>query len=168
MFATPKITKRIRDLAHEFYDSNDRWGDLLTGKFGPDRSSGSYRMVIVEDGIAIKFALNNAYAAHNRAEWDLWRSFPKSVQEITTKPFCISKCGRVMAMELVSTTVAKSDDHVEADGDKFNDRLKLLLKESGMFSAYEIRGLTTDNHNNNIGVRENGDLCWIDFAAYAD
>lgn len=103
---------------------------------------------------------------YNRKEWDTYRKFPESVKAITAKPICISKCGRVMAIELVATTLSKrkkQDPTLERQ--EFNARLKKLLTESGLFEVNEIRHLLSDNHVGNIGVRENGELVWIDYAS---
>lgn len=162
--ATPKMSKKIRDLAAKAYDD---YGQLRRN-FTP-KTSGSFRAVLVEDGVAIKFALTDSEAAHNRAEWDAWRSFPASVQRITAKPFCISACGRVMAVEAVETTLAKDPnrDYYCTDLDEFNSNLKSLLQDGG-FDEDQIQYLLSDNHANNIGVREDGDLCWIDYASWAE
>ena len=166
MHATPKMSKKIRDLAKDAYE-----GDSLRSAYRG--RSGSFRSVIVKDGIAIKFAFTEEYAAHNRTEWNAWRKLPESVRRITAKPFCISSCGRVMAVELVPQTLYDEykkgyRDNYSCDLDEFNDHLKNLLGDSGLFSQEEIRSLMTDNHANNVGVRDNGDLCWIDYAGFAD
>ncbi len=162
MNATPAMSKKIRNLAAKAYDEDG----CLRGRYAP-KLRGSYRAVKIEDDFAIKFAWNDSFAAHNRVEWDAWRSFPKSVQAISAKPFCISSCGRVMAVELVATTVDRRGGEFWEELSQFNQNLKDLLKASG-FEDEQIRSLMVDNHGGNVGVRDNGDLCWIDYAGYAD
>lgn len=158
--ATSKITKRVRELAATSYDEDGR-----CKIHSP--THGCYRTVIVENGVAYKFANWDRYAKHNRTEWNLYYRVSPSMRRMMAKPLAISSCGRVIAMELVPTTVARSDKHDYRDGDRFNTRLRDFLAAEG-FSPGDIAALTSDNHNNNIGVREDGELCWIDYANWGD
>ena len=165
MHATLKLTKRIQEIADAAYDDH---GDICNGYDEHQIAAGCFRVVFIENGVAIKLARFTRYASYNRKEWDMYRKFPKSVKAITTKPICISKCGRVMAIELVATTLGKrardTGEGSEPDRHEFNARLKKLLTESGLFKRDETLNLLSDNHPGNIGVRENGELVWIDFA----
>jgi len=166
MHATLKLTKRINEIAQAAYDAH---GWMNNGYDEHESASGLFRIVFIENGVAIKLARYGYYASHNRAEWDTYRKLPASVQAITAKPICISACGRVMAIELVATTLGKRAEKTGeasyADRNKFNALLKKLLLESGLFPLCEINILLADNHHNNIGVRDNGDLVWIDYAS---
>lgn len=161
-----KLTKRIRDLALTAYKDG-----YLRHEFSDVESAhGAFRSVLIEDDIAIKFARYDRYASHNRAEWATWHRMSESVQRITAKPLCISNCGRVLAVELVPMTLRQDYNNdnrpnLHMDLRHFNDNLKTLLEESG-FSSDEVRELVSDNHAGNVGIRENGDLCWIDYACY--
>jgi len=173
---TPQISKMVRDLALESYGDNGYLHDHVEYDV-----HGAFRAVRVFDGFAIKFARASYQAVQNRAEWDTYRKFPESVKTVAAKPICISKCGRVMAIEAVTTTLraAHRDDNrgggqpewwetEQTELCEFNEKLLALLTRDGGFSDDEIRTLMCDNHGNNIGVRENGELCWIDYAAYAE
>lgn len=162
-----KLTKRIRDLANTAYEN----GSLRHEFSDSEHACGASRSVRIEDGIAIKFARYDRYASHNKAEWATWHRMSESVQKITAKPLCISNCGRVLAVEMVPLTLRQDFNNNNRpnyliDLLHFNDKLKALLEESG-FSGNEIRELLGDNHASNIGVRENGDLCWIDYASWS-
>ncbi len=173
---TPQISKMVRDLALESY----RHDGYLHDDVEYDKH-GAFRAVRVHDGFAIKFARNSNHAVQNRAEWKTYFKLPESVRAITAKPLCISACGRVMAIEAVTTTLraAHRDDNrggrpaewwetEDVELCEFNKKLIALLTKDGGFSDNEIESLVCDNHGNNIGVRENGELCWIDYAAYAE
>jgi hypothetical protein len=157
--ATSKITKRVRELAATSYDANGRCNRN-------SRIYGCYREVIVENGVAYKLARHDHYADHNRTEWNLYHRVSPSMRAMMAKPLAISSCGRVLAMEVIPSTVARSD-RSPIEGSRFNDRLRKLLKAEG-FGANEIADLLSDNHNNNIGVRENGELCWLDYASWGN
>lgn len=163
MNATLKLTKRINEIAKAAYDN---YGYINNGYDKYQTASGCFRIVFIENGVAIKLARSSDYAMMNRREWDTYRKFPANVQTITAKPICISACSRVMAIELVATTLGKRKTAHDPAPERaeFNARLKKLLLESGLFPMREINGLLSDNHLNNIGVRENGELVWIDYA----
>lgn len=163
MKATPKTSRKVRDYAQEAYEDG-----YLLEEWEDDHGKGSFRSVIVEDDIAYKFARNDEYAYMNKAEWDAYHKFPASVKSITTKPLAISNCGRVMAIEAVEKTLYDTyrddnNDDYTYEAREFNEKLRELLKDSGEFSDGEVAHLMSDNHENNIGVR-NGKLLWIDFA----
>lgn len=165
MNATLKLTKRINEIAKAAYDAR---GDVNDGYDAHEIAHGAFRVVFIENGVAIKLARNTDYGYMNRREWDNYRKFSAGVKAITAKPICISACGCVMAIELVPMTLWNSRNHriAERDCNEFNQKLKNMLKMSGVFTAREIDQLVRDNHENNIGVRENGDLIWIDYASY--
>jgi len=168
MNATPAMTKKIRDLARDAYD---QYG-FLRKEYKDGHGNGSFRSVTLADGVAIKFARSGKYTVHNRVEWDAWHKFPKSIQCISAKPFCISTCSRVMAVELIPQTLNDAYSNGDrgyyaSDLSAFNESLRELLEDNG-FSEGEVSALMVDNHANNVGVRDNGDLCWIDYAGYAD
>lgn len=154
--ATSKITKRVRELAATSYDEYGRC-KLQSETFG------CYRRVIVENGVAYKLANDKEYAGHNRTEWNLYYRLSPSARNLMAKPLAISSCGLVMAIELIPTTVARSPHHTYRDGDIFNRHLRDILSAEGLAPAY-VQELIADNHNNNIGVRASGELCWIDWA----
>lgn len=162
MHATLKLTKRINEIAKVAYDKH---GYINHGYDEHQTASGCFRVVFIENGVAIKLVRQGSYANYNRAEWDTYRKLPASVKAITAKPICISACSRVMAIELVATTLGKRKTvDPTRERAEFNARLKKLLLESGLFPIREINELLSDNHANNIGVRENGELVWIDYA----
>lgn len=162
-----KLTKIVRDLARTAYNEQ---GSLCYRFENSESAHGSFRSVLIENGVAIKLARYDRYASHNKAEWETWHRMSESVQRITAKPLCISNCGRVLAMEAVPLTLRQDYNNenrpsYQIDLRHFNDTLKTLLEESG-FSSDEVRELIGDNHASNIGIRENGDLCWIDYASW--
>ncbi len=161
-----KLTKMVRDLANTAYVD----GSLRHSFSDSETACGAFRSVRIEEGIALKFARRDRYASHNKAEWDVWHKMSKSAQKVTAKPLCISNCGRILAMEAVPLTLRQDYNNENRpsfaiDLRHFNDILRTLLEESG-FSSDETRELIGDNHASNVGVRENGDLCWIDYASW--
>jgi hypothetical protein len=167
-----KITKMVRNLASEAYEElfDTRPGFMtMRADYEDGHGLGCFRSVILREGVAIKLVRSDRYIDMNRAEWDMWLKLPPSLRVITAKPLCISNCGRVMAVELVPQTLAQdyyanNRDHYETDLREFNSDLRVLLQDSGLFDETQIRHLMMDNHANNVGVRENGELCWIDYA----
>jgi hypothetical protein len=162
--STPKISKMIRDLARDAYCKEGH----LKKEYRDRHGLGMFRSVLLREGVAIKFARSDRYIEMNRGEWGSWMRMPKVLRELSAKPLCISSCGRVMAVELIPETLSQ---HGDKHGDPyhmrlrdFNKKLKELLENSGIFTTWEIGALMSDNHANNIGVRENGELCWIDYA----
>ena len=69
-----------------------------------------------------------------------------------------------MAVELIPETLRQHNPNCSMQLLDFNKKLKNLLENSGLFTKWEIGTMTGDNHAANIGVRENGELCWIDYA----
>lgn len=163
-----KLTKMVRDLATTAYHDN---GQLMSKVSDTHAAAGMYRSVQIEDEMVVKFARNTCHAGHNKAEWAVYHRMSKDLREVTAKPLCISSCGKVMAMELIPETLRQraNDGRIGicTELEDFNSNLKDLLEASG-FSHSEISDLTSDNHPSNVGVRENGDLCWIDYASWGD
>lgn len=171
-------------LTHDVPDAYDRRGRLLDKYRIHDKKigSGSSRVVIMQEFGGIKIAIKMAYNNHmrdNLKEWDVWQAMPESVRDITAKPYAISKCNRAIAFEYIPQTVRECfGDPIEKYIDvgkwersriryphivDFNNRLKQLLKEAG-YTSSQIRNLLRDNTPDNIGVRFDGSLVWIDFA----
>ena len=116
--------------------------------------------------IAIKFVFQNTYARTNRFESRQYREMPQPVRDLMAEVFAISTCGRVIAFELLPYTLAGSPDHTGETyriGADWNNNLKNVLSAHG-FSKEEVYNLVADNHLNNLGVRENGDIVWLDYA----
>lgn len=125
-----------------------------------------YRMEFEGREIAVKFANNDDYARNNRREYRNYRDMPQAVRDLMAEVFEISTCGRVIAFELIPYTLYDSPDHEDDyanHGIKWNENLRKVLEAHG-FSGSEVSQLTYDNHNKNIGVRENGDIVWLDYA----
>jgi hypothetical protein len=164
--ATAKLTKLVRNLATDAYDYR---GYLKSG-YDDNRGRGSFRACIFRDGVAIKLTRRESGVDMNRREWELFARLPDSVKSLTAKPLAISLCGRVMAIEMISGGTL-SDWEIETGCSptgrlqKFNKKLEDLLAING-FDDVEIESLIIDNHENNVAIRDNGELCWIDFAAY--
>ncbi len=166
---TRNLTKLVAALASECYYEN---GDLRRDTLGTTLGSGLFRTVIERLGFALKFAHNSSDVEYNQSEWKLYYSTSDDVRNVMAKPVAISGCGRVLAMELVDTTVSKStsgadvdfDEYLAAEKrvDKFNARLVNMLEETGM-TRFDACVLCSDNHTNNIGIK-NGRLLWIDYA----
>lgn len=135
-------------------------------RLGGGCSRSVYQFEFEGKTIAIKFALNQDCKAQNRREWKLYHMLPKNVQDMMAKPLAISTCGRLIAFEFIPETIARSDKyagnylHVL---DTFNSELRIQL-ESFFDNPKQTRWVMTDNHANNIGVKENGDKVWIDYA----
>lgn len=120
--------------------------------------------------IAVKFVWDNLWIDNNRREFRYYRNMPKPVQDLMAEVLGISTCGRVIAFELVPHTLLSSPRYrgnTARHGRGWNQKLKDILKAHG-FSWDEVYNLTSDNHYNNIGVRENGDIVWIDYACASD
>lgn len=166
MHATPKITKRVKELAKDAFDAHG----MVKSEYVDYGKTGCYRSVYVENGIAYKLSREDDAIHTNRQEWETWQTLPESVRKVTAKPLAISNCGRVIAFECIPETVSQWGERTDNfytwrdDLRAFNRNLKRLLEENG-FSRDEIMALLDDNHGNNVGVRENGDLVWIDFAS---
>lgn len=125
-------------------------------------TEGCSRAMITRNGVAYKLSLSEYNIRTNRKEYMSYWTFPASVRALCTQPYYISKCGKVIAYELVPETFYRSK---EWDNDKledFNTKLESLLAASGM-SKHDAQRVVADNHGNNVGVRENGELVWLDF-----
>lgn len=166
---TSKITARVRELARDCYDEDGYctyWED--------NAPEGCYRRVIVdhEAGVVYKLARYSGYETCNRFEWDLYNEMSPSVQAMMAKPLAISSCGRVLAMELADKgSLYKAWDRGAWTGDfniahrEFNDLLRETLLAVGV-DENRVSDIMCDNHGNNIGVRANDSLCWIDYGCY--
>lgn len=118
--------------------------------------------MILRDGIAYKMALNTDQIANNRHEYMSFWQFPQSVRDLTTTPYYISKCGRVIAYEYVPTMLWDDRPRHDAEMTEFNNKLRELLKAGGM-SHGDADDITGDNHGNNVGIRADDSLVWLDF-----
>lgn len=171
LHATPKTQQRVSGLAESAYDEDGELREIFRNR----NRQGEYRTVIIEGGMAIKFARHSEHATHNQREWDYYWRFPENVQQLVAKPYAISDCGCVMAVELVPKTLADVFDQFCGMTDRllkrsnveraFNLQLKTLLTESGLFDRDEVSILMSDNHSRNIGQRPNGEWVWIDYAS---
>jgi len=156
---TAEVAATAEFLASDAYD-DDAYS--INNKYLGEARAGCSRAMIARNGVAYKMALNTRQIAINRTEYMTFWKFPASVRALTTTPYYISKCGRVIAYELVPSTVWDSDTRNTNDAQKFNDTLAKLLKESGM-ERNAICELLQDNHECNLGVRADDSLVWLDF-----
>lgn len=162
--ATSKLTKLVRNLATDAYDHH---GYLKNG-YDDNTGKGSFRSCIFREKVAIKLSRREDGVNMNRREWDLFASFPNNIKSLTAKPLAISSYGRVMAIEMISGgTLSDWEKETGCRSTKklkeFNEKLKELLQINGLDDD-QIHALIFDNHANNVAVRDNGELCWIDFA----
>ncbi len=165
-----KVTQAIRDkvehLASVAFTSTNR----ILEKYQTPGHMGCSRSVLIdrEHGVAYKLEMRGKHSTpgDNWKEWRLWRKLPLEAKLITAEVLTISKCGKVLAMELVGETLNKScDDMDEMDRirEEFNAYLKLCLLER--FTEAQIEDMTEDNHSANLAYREDGSLAWIDYAS---
>ncbi len=138
-------------------DEYSEWGENRHGV-----KAGCSRAMIKRNGVAYKLALSDYNVRINRKEYMSYWTFPASVRALCTQPYYISKCNKVIAYELMSETFYRSKGFSSDKLDEFNDKLRDLLMASGM-DKNDARYAVADNHGNNVGVRENGELAWLDF-----
>lgn len=166
MEVTQAIRDKVEHLASVAFTSTDR----VLEKYQTPGHMGCSRTVLLdkEHGVAYKLAMGSlsSTAEDNWKEWRLWRKLPLEARLITAEALTISKCGKVLAMELVGKTLNKScDDLDEMDRirEEFNAYLKLCLLES--FTEEQVEDMMEDNHSGNMAYREDGSLAWIDYAS---
>jgi len=159
MKVTPQITKRVREFVREAYEGDDP--QPIEGWWRKCPFSGSYRMVIIEDGVAYKFGKGKLGVLCNISEWDTYKRVSPSTKAKLAKPLAISECGRVIAFEAVQSTVRKTFNADEVWGvvEEFEKEMAALEDRSDP----KLAGLFWDIHASNVGVRANGELCQIDY-----
>jgi len=160
---------RLKQLLCELADTtynNDGEFDSGTLNQYEKLGSGSTRVVykIEHDGktYAVKFASWRKANVYNRREAHAWNTFRETTKKYLAQVHAISTCGRVLAMELVSTTLYDAMRGDEAG--QWNRQLQKQLEKGEAFSENQACGLVSDNASFNIGVRANGDIVWIDYA----
>ncbi len=123
---------------------------------------GYYRTVTVQDGIVYK-VLKNYSSTQNRREWQLYRNAPPVLRAIMAEALYLSKCGRVLAMERVASTLKDADPTGEKRA-TFNTHLEKILYNLG-YANEKISEMMQDNHPANIGITFDGIVKWIDYAS---
>lgn len=111
---------------------------------------------------AVKFVHNECYSRDNRREARAWRVASKDTRTLMAEVYGTSTCGRVLAMELVPQTLRQAGSPFGVY-DKWTIALRNALEKDG-WDYNETGERMIDNHFSNIGVRENGDVVWIDYA----
>lgn len=166
MEMTQAIREKVEHLASVAFTSTGR----VLEKYQTPGYRGCSRTVLIdrEHGVAYKLMMGGlrSTANDNWREWRLWRKLPPEARLITAEALAISKCGKVLAMELMGETLNKScDDPDEMDRirKEFNAYLKLCLAER--FTEAQIEDMMEDNHSANMAYREDGSLAWIDYAS---
>lgn len=120
-----------------------------------------FEITYEDKAYAVKFAFHSN--RHNRRERRAWRTASEEVRAMMAEVYSISTCGRVLAMELVPDTLSTADRWNECRD--WNQDLRNALEASG-FTPNEVSCKIVDNHPDNIGVRENGEVVWIDYAVW--
>ncbi len=164
----------VSELATKVYDEFGTFNSRLPAiadvpKLGKGASRSVYQFEFEGKTIAVKVAINNLRRIENRREWKLYYMLPANVQALMAKPLAISTCGRVIAFEFIPTTLARSDNllegmHYQDMREEFNQNLQTQLQTFFVDDPKQIRWVMCDNHANNIGLKENGDMAWIDYA----
>ena len=169
------LKKIIEFLEYEAVNAYSKSGGLIRPyRNGHDQEigSGHSRVVILQEfngiQIAIKFVFNKRIDG-NLKEWRAWHVMPESVRKMTAQPYAISQCGRVIAFEYIPQTARE----FFSDSPPMNQRITEFNKElkRGLFQKMacdedKIDHLLRDNKPDNIGVRPDGSLVWIDFASF--
>ena len=118
--------------------------------------------------VAIKF-MYNSHTDDNLKEWRAWQIMPEDVRKMTAQPYAISRCGRVIAFEYIPQTAREffgDNPPMDQRITEFNKELRRGLFQKMGCDSGKIDQLLSDNRPDNIGVRSDGSLVWIDFASY--
>lgn len=131
-------------------------------RLGGGASRCVFEITYEDETYAIKFVYRESYSPDNRYEARAWRIASKGTRTLMAEVYGTSTCGRVLAMEKVPQTLRQAGSPFDVYR-KWTRDLRNALQKDG-WNDVETADRMVDNHFNNIGVRENGDIVWIDYA----
>jgi hypothetical protein len=163
----------VEFLEHEALNAYSRSEGLLRKYRQHDKKigSGASRVVILQEFNNIKVAIKFVFNSHvddNLKEWRAWQTMSEDVREMTAQPYAISQCSRVIAFEYIPQTAREflGDPTMDQRVIDFNNQLRQRLLQKMGCDLDKVNHLLRDNKPDNIGVRPDGSLVWIDFASY--
>jgi hypothetical protein len=136
---------------------------------GPSSTAGSYRSVYMSGSVVFK-AVTRPSCQDNQREWKFYSESSDELKAMCVKPLYISENGRVIVMQRVVSTLL-DDSKWYCDSNDRDDALEtfntiigdMVRDEHDEHAAWQA---LNDNHGDNVGVTETGELLWIDYAGY--